>query len=73
MSGDDLPSYRGPFKSIVQAVIAGQMGSKGTNTLSSHGVPVGFDRLIEVSSFEPLAGIESLTLSEDTFGIPWGP
>lgn len=72
-SGDDLPSYRGPLNSIVQAVITGPMGSKGTNTLSSHGVPEGFDGLFEVSLFEPLAGIESLALSEDTVGIPWDP
>lgn len=72
-SHDDLPSYRGPLNCNVQAVITGPMGGKGTNTLSAHGVPEGFDGLFEVSLFEPLAGLETLAQSEDTVGIPWDP
>jgi len=72
-SKDDLPSYRGPMRVNVQAVITGPMGSKGTNTLSSHGVPEGFDGLFEASFFDPLAGIESMAQATETIGMPWDP
>ncbi|TFD12898.1 hypothetical protein E3T35_06315 [Cryobacterium sp. TMT1-2-2] len=72
-SKDDLPSYRGPMHVNVQALITGPMGSKGTNTLSSHGVPDGFEGLFKISFFDPLAGIQSLAEASDTVGMPWDP
>lgn len=72
-SRDDLPSYRGPMRVGVQAVITGPMGSKGMNTLSSHGVPEGFQSWFEASFFDPLAGIQRLAHSEENLTMPWDP
>lgn len=72
-SDDDLPSYRGPMTVGVQALITGPMGSKGTNVLTPHGVPEGFERLFEVSFFDPLAGIETFAQSSEGISIPWDP
>ncbi|PCC49283.1 hypothetical protein [Brevibacterium aurantiacum] len=72
-SGDDLPTYRGPIHANVEAVITGPMGNRGTNTLSSHGVPSEFEGLFEVAFREPLASLEALAQSSDSAGIPWDP
>lgn len=72
-SPNELPSYRGPKNAVVQAVITGPMGGKGTNTLSSIGVPDGYEHLFKVYLFDPLAGIESLASSPDNVGVPWDP
>lgn len=70
---DDLPSYRGPLNVGVQAVIVGPGGAKGTNVLTSHGMPEGFEGLFRVSFFEPLAGLETFAQSSEGISIPWDP
>ncbi|MGO2746221.1 AbiTii domain-containing protein [Microbacterium sp.] len=70
---DDLPSYRGPMTVGVQALITGPMGSRGTNVLTSHGIPEGFEGLFEVSFYDPLAGIEAFAQSSEGISIPWDP
>lgn len=70
---DSLPSYRGPMAVQVRAQIVGPGGAQGTNYLTSHGIPDGFDGLFKAAFSEPLAGIESLSRSDEGIHIPWDP
>lgn len=70
---ESLPDYRGPLNVGVQAVIVGPGGGKGTNTLSSHGIPDEFDALFKVWFTEPLAVLEGLAKSKKGVNFPWDP
>lgn len=70
---DDIPDYRGPFTVNVQAVITGPGPSKGTSTLTKHGVPDGFDGLFELRFKDPLATLEGFAGSADGIAVPWDP
>lgn len=70
---DDIPDYRGPFTVNVQAIITGPGLSKGTSTLTKHGMPDGFDWLFELRFKDPLATLEGFAGSEDGIAIPWDP
>lgn len=70
---DSIPDYRGPLNVSVQAVITRPGGGKGTNTLSPHGMPDGFDALFKVWFTDPLAVLEGLAKSKKGVSFPWDP
>lgn len=70
---DSIPDYRGPLDVSVQAVIVGPGGGKGTNTLSQHGMPDGFDALFKVWFTDPLAVLEGFASSRKGISVPWDP
>lgn len=70
---DSLPSYRGPLPVVVQATIVGPGGGKGTNTLTQHGVPEGYDDLFRAWFLDPLATLEGFARSDHGLSIPWDP
>jgi hypothetical protein len=69
----ELPAYRGPFAVPVQAQLSGMFGSSGSNMLSPHGMPPGFEDMFRVSFYDPLATLESLAASGQDLGSPWDP